>query len=120
MLRWLAGFMAFFCLFAVARIEWLDERAGGAIQEKLMLEPDLKWVIHKTLDPKLELKNSVGLSLMTFGVSVHVVAIILIFLSLFRQARDGPWRSGWAALASLGMILLVWVFYRQYFAALGW
>lgn len=120
MLRWIAGLLAIFCLIAVARVEWLDYQAGGAIQQKLEQEPDLKWRTSRATDVGPDPRGRVGNALKSWGVGLHAVAMLLVFLSLFKQVGDGPWRSGWAAFSMLGMTLLVWAFYRQYFAALGW
>ncbi|MGB6223202.1 hypothetical protein [Haloferula sp.] len=116
MLRWFAGLLAVFCSIAVARVEWLDFQAGGVIRRKLETESGMRWSIAKAMGPA----DQVGVALMTWGVALHGVAVLLVFVALFRQARDGPWRVGWAVFATLGMVFLCWVFYRQYFAALGW
>lgn len=120
MLRWFTGLLAVFCLLAFVRIEWLDHQAGGAIHQKLAREPEVRWVIYKTLDAEVRLRNDVGHGLMTLGVALHVAALGLVFISLFRQVRDGPWRSGWTVFASLGVAFLVFAFSRRYFVALGW
>lgn len=116
MLRWFAALLAVFCLIAVVRIEWLDFEAGGVIGRKLETEPEMKWVVSKGMGAA----DRVGVALMTWGVALHGVAMVLVFVALFRQARDGPWRVGWAVLATLGMVFLCWAIFRQYFAALGW
>lgn len=118
--RWFAGILAVFCLVAVVRVEWLDHQAGGAIHQKLEQEPDSKWRLSTASTGGPGPSDRVGKALRTWGVALHPVAIVLTLLALFRQARDGPWRFGWAIFASLGMVFLAVAFYRQYFVALGW
>ena len=120
MFRWVAGVLAVFCLVAVVRLEWLDHRAGGAIRQKLEQEPDSKWRLSGASDDGPSLRDRVGEALRTWGVALHPVAMVLTLMALFRQARDGPWRSGWAVFASLGLAFLAVAFFRQYFTALGW
>lgn len=120
MLRCFAGLLAVFCLLAVVRVEWLDYRAGGAIRQKLEQEPDLRWTVQAGPDAVATPRDRVGRNLKTWGLALHPAAVLLTFVALFRQARDGPWRAGWTALASLGMLFLGLAFYRQYFVALGW
>ena len=120
MLRWFAGLLTVFCLLAVVRVEWLDHQAGGAIRQKLEQEPDSKWRMSSAASVDPSPHDRVGRALKTWGVALHPVAVILIFVALFRQARDGPWRLGWTMLATLGMGFLALAIYRQYFASLGW
>ena len=120
MLRWFAGLLAVFCLLAVVRVEWLDHQAGGAIRQKLELEPDFKWRMSRDSSADPSPYDRVGDALSVWGLALHPAAIVLTLVALFRQARDGTKRLGWTVLATLGMGFLALAIYRQYFASLGW